>query len=619
MEKFLLHSAKIVGTPTQTSDSWVHVFSPSQPEKLSRRGHFLAVIGLKNFSGAGEIAVVGKEVISRLHEEYYGDLVSSPFDQLKKAVQKVADEAKGGTEFELDLGVVGVVNNVLYGVLNNGGKLVIAREGKVASLLAGNGVVSGYIQNEDVFLLGTGDFFKLVSQEAIQTALVDNSPEEAVEILAPLIHGQEDGGAAAVIFKVFNQADEKKAFYPEVSLTKKSKLLSSIGGKLKSQITYLGKTVVGKAKKKFFSLSLRKEKTPRSQKTLVSVALILLALLGISVFFGMKRRENLGLNQKTLALFEEAKLKKEEGEALISLNPAKSRQLLLEASQVIQKIEETGVKDEKFIKFKQELDGLLASVLQEHQVEGDLFFDLEIIKAGASGDDLSIAGDQMIILDKNKLAIYSLGIKDKKSRILAGGEKLKGAKLIAISSPKIYVLTEEGILEAERQELKISSDKEWEQIADFSSFDGNLYLLDRQGEIWKYSAGEEGFGAKQKWLKEKFDFSQAISMAIDGSIWVLQSNGSVMKFTRGIRDTFNFSGLNNPLFEPKAIYTEFDLENLYILDGANSRIVVFSKSGEYKAEYSWAGLSQTTDFVVAENESKIFLLNESKIYELGIK
>ena len=36
MAKFLLEIAKIVGTSTQNSGSWVHAFSPSQAEKISQ-------------------------------------------------------------------------------------------------------------------------------------------------------------------------------------------------------------------------------------------------------------------------------------------------------------------------------------------------------------------------------------------------------------------------------------------------------------------------------------------------------------------------------------------------------------------------------------------------------
>ena len=113
MENFGLRFAKIVGTPTEKSGSWVHAFSPSDEEKLSQRGHLLAVIGLDNFVGEGELAIVGREIISRLHEEYYGELTNQPFVQLKSAVNKVAQEINAGGDLSLNFGAVVIFNNLL--------------------------------------------------------------------------------------------------------------------------------------------------------------------------------------------------------------------------------------------------------------------------------------------------------------------------------------------------------------------------------------------------------------------------------------------------------------------------------------------------------------------------
>ena len=94
MNKFALDFAKIVGTPTENNGAWVHIFPPQKlevvqldSEKLAKRGQLFVVVGLKNFTGSGEMMVLGKEIISRLQEEYYGDLTASAFDQLKKAIR----------------------------------------------------------------------------------------------------------------------------------------------------------------------------------------------------------------------------------------------------------------------------------------------------------------------------------------------------------------------------------------------------------------------------------------------------------------------------------------------------------------------------------------------------
>jgi len=617
MAKFLLEIAKIVGTSTQNSGSWVHAFSPSQAEKISQRGQLLAVIGIANPPEEVEIATAGREIISRLHEEYFGDLIASPLEQLKKAVEKIGLETTG--EVEIDVGAIAVVGNVLYGAVNNGARLVLARKGKVATILVGKETISGYLEDGDLFCLGTGEFFQLVPQGVLQAALTTNSPSEATESIAPVVHGQEDGGkAAAVIFKVKKQ-EFKETELPEIK--KQDRELN--------RIFQVGKTIAAKVKEKTLekitSLAESQKKTPRSQKTVITVALILLLILGVSVVLGARQRRHPGLTQKTSVLLEQAQEKLKEGKDLLTLNPTKASQLLLEAQDLTQQIESAGLKTEEFLKFQEELRQTLGKVLKEHQVEGAVFFDLELIKANAKGDNLTVLADQLVILDEVQSTIYGLGIKDKKSTILASGEKLRGIRLIAMLGDKIYALTEEGILETE---LRIKKDASWGEIVDMAGFGTSLYLLDKKGEIWKYPIAENGFGTKQKWLKgEAADFSQVVSVAIDGAIWVLGNDGKIWKFIQGTEENFRVTGLAKSLLNPSIIYTDSEQSSLYVLDKGNSRIVVLKKTGEYDSEYVWPaspsqggqGIKDAVGLVVSEKEKKIFLLGGSKIYTLELK
>jgi len=621
MENFKLHSAKIVGTPTGKSGSWVHAFSPTDPQKLSQRGHLLAVIGLDNFIGEGELAAVGKEIISRLHEEYYGQLTTKAFDQLKKTINKVTQEINESGDLNLNLGAVVVINNLLYVVMSHGSQLKLLRQGQIKTIFSGEETGSGYLKNEDVLLLGTEEFFRLVNQEIISSALAGSSPEEAVEILAPAIHGQADGSSAAIVFKIsalVKEATAKAPLAAEETITQEKRSFE-LGRKFKEKIISLIVAADEGLKKRMISLKNNKEKNFRSQRTLFSVALILLVILGVSVFFGMKQRRGSDLTGQAAVLLNQAQAKLEEGEALKTLNPAKSQQLLTEAQDLVEEIEKLGGQSKDFLKFKEELNQLLASFLREHEIEGNLFFDLELIKAGAEGKNLLLADERLIVLDEKQTAVYEIGLVDQKSTILFGGEKIQGVDLIAQAGDNFYVLTDEGLLKGGKlPEVEVKKDGDWGKIVDMEGFSDNLYLLDSQGEIWKYPAIEGGFGEKQKWLQQETDFSSAVSLTVDGSLWVLTKDGQILKFLQGQKDFFVLSGLNKPLFEPSMIFTDFDSQNLYVLDKGNSRVVVFSKNGEYQAEYHWSELNQAQDLAVVEAEKKIFCLLGSKIYLMEI-
>jgi hypothetical protein len=73
------------------------------------------------------------------------------------------------------------------------------------------------------------------------------------------------------------------------------------------------------------------------------------------------------------------------------------------------------------------------------------------------------------------------------------------------------------------------------------------------------------------------------------------------------------------LVEFKQIYVSEDDKDLYILDRANSRIIVFSKEGEYVGEYLAGQLSNASQFVVSEENKKIIFLENGKLFEIELR
>lgn len=633
MVKFQLQLAKIVGAPTGGKWSQVHSFIPAEPAKTSQRGQFLAVVSLGNLeSGSGkptrleeleiEMVAAGREVIGRLHEEYYGDLTGSALECLEKAVKKVAAEVK--SEAEIEIAAAAVIGEVLYLAIFGQGRLVLKRGEKLGTILGSEGTASGYLQEDDLFLLGTGRIFAVVAKGTLRAALLAGSPEETAEVLRPIIHAHTDGGDVAALIAQVKREGEIIAR----RLSPPAKAMKDLG-RLKmcwQAINSWPVRISRRIRKEAIYLTEARKKKERSQKVVVTVALVLFILLGVSVILGTRQRKRLGEDKQITDLLQQAQAKQEEGKALLELNPSKARELLLAAQGLIQQVEPSGVTNPAVIEFKQELESLLVQVLREHQVVPGVYFDLELIKAGASGYDLGLSGEQAIIVDRGKAAVYSLGIEDKKSAILAGGQEFEGANQIASSLSKAFILTAKGVMEVDvatkKQRLAVQVDDEWGEIADLCTFGGNLYLLDKEGMIWKYSASEEGFGTKRRWLTsgEQTRFFDVVSMAIDGAIWVLKSDGTILKYVQGVQNAFGIAGLDKPFSDPAALYTDSEQEHLYLLDQGNSRVVVLAKSGEYEVSYFWQqGLEEVDNLVVSEEKGKIWLLGGSKIYEIGIK
>jgi len=254
--------------------------------------------------------------------------------------------------------------------------------------------------------------------------------------------------------------------------------------------------------------------------------------------------------------------------------------------------------------------------------EVPVFMDLSLITDGASGVSLSLLDKDLSILDTDKKKIYLLNTEKKSHVVLEFSEN--SGKFMTAFAGKILVFGEKGINEVDTKNkgvsLEISKDEEWKEIVGFSSFNGNLYLLDKgASDIWRYLASGEGYGTRKSWFSgTPPDLSGSVSMAIDSSVWILEKD-KISKFTLSKPEDFSLTKMPEGFVDPVKIYTSVDDQNLYVLDKGRGKIYVIAKNGEFKASYVWEGIKEASDLVAIESINKIFLLSGTKIYEIGIK
>jgi hypothetical protein len=358
---------------------------------------------------------------------------------------------------------------------------------------------------------------------------------------------------------------------------------------------------------------------PRNRKPLYSkLVLILGLLLLLSLGWGLFRKSWSQQRKQTQAVLSEAEAKLAEGKSLVDLNPIRVRELLEKASQLV-----TGLPDELDQKasLQEDVQAALKLVLREYELENlTPLFDLGILKEGALGQEMVGGEETLLVLDSAEKTLYQVETEKKKGEIFAGGEGFDGASQLAACEDKIFVLTNEGIeqLTASRPELVVAKEEAWGKVLDLACYSGNLYLLNQAPDLIRYPVIETGFGSAQSWLKgEKGALSGAVSMAIDGSIWLLKESGELVKFNLGLEAPFGVAGLSEGLSGVKQVFTTPELENLYLLDQDGHRVVVLAKSGEYQAQYHWSSPT-ATGLVASESREKIWLLAGGKIYEIEI-
>ncbi len=167
----------------------------------------------------------------------------------------------------------------------------------------------------------------------------------------------------------------------------------------------------------------------------------------------------------------------------------------------------------------------------------------------------------------------------------------------------------------------------WGEIRAVASYNGNLYLLDAtKNQLWKYLPTANGYSPQATpYLPANSgaDFSHAVDLAIDGEVWVLNSDGTLLRFRMGQRVPFEMNGLDVPLKNPAALSVPPEANALYIADAGNQRLVEFDKTGRYVRQFKpWA--KEGTAFeglralFASESKRKFYFISSGGVYLANI-
>lgn len=651
-----LEIAKLTGSANAKTWAQVHVFIPEDGGKRERYGSLLAAFSLKSReqieSGQVEIAAFGKELITRFHELYYaGDPNRAAHERLEQAFQTL------GKEYEGQVGLSGVAavileptgKTVLYVTRLGQSQAFLWRQGRLIRLVSsdiGSGVesLSGRLEAGDTFLLGTDQVFELIPLGSFQAALGQPTLDQASQTLTPILHGHRENSLAALVLgrsqsKESGSAESEPAVTPVSPApapgeeSRSSRLLSgsgwpavrkSAGGfwqLARARLTGAWLTLRSRALE-HRSIAVRDGGHRRPKKMAISVALIFLLLLGVSVVIGLRQKRSATLDRQGNEVLATVGYNLEQARELAELNPGRAKSLLVEAQETLDQYQAEHTDSTPEVdQLKQDIAEWLVRVSHEYRFDqADVFFDLALIKEDFKAKRWSITDNEVVLLGKD--AVATLSLDKKQSAVIAGGEAVAQAELIGSVSPWGVVATGGELLVVDKAEERVIDTQPLKKVrpTDLAGYAGNIYVLaSSQDQVWRFAGLADGLAQAQAYMKGEPKLAEAVSLAIDGSIWILFGDGSIVKYTRGVQDAFAVSGLDVSFAEPIRLFTDENQENLYVLDRKNTRVVVISKTGEYQAQYVWPGIAGVVDILASEEMGKIFLLTDNRIYSLDIK
>ncbi len=623
-----LVSSKMTGVPGSSGYSQVHDYVPEDEEKRKARGHLFAVISTTRFESGIEGVSSGREIITRLHEEYFGNIEARPFNALKLTVEKVTNEFSE-TFGDIEIAAASFVDKTVYCACSGGSKTIILRDGGLAVILESAETettsASGYPQNKDVMALGTKKFFERISQGVLKANLGGNDVHSTAEAFTQIIHAEEESGnIGAVILKfeeklpstgfVINQPPEENSQFTNI----KSRLSMGLG---KASTLFKRIVKVIPERKIYVSETPEFEMESQSKKITLSVGIILLLILAVSIIFGFRQKGVNELKSKYEGTLSEATQNLDEAVGLVAVSPDRARELFVVAQEKLNQVESFRAKDSRIDDLRARIEEQKSVAFREYNITPDLFLDLTLLSSGFKGDKLSSSEGNLFILDKKGKKIVSVEISNKKSKVVAGPDKIGDALDIASYSDRVFVLDNESVKEIGTSASTVI-EKDWEADVFIYGFAGNLYVLDKSAnQIYRYAGSGDTFGSRQNWLSSstKPNFSDTTSWAIDGAVYVLTDTGRVQKFSQGSPQAFSINGVYPDTTTVDAIYSSDETEFVYILDKQNKRVVVLDKKGNYKAQYTSDEISNAESLVVSEADKEIIILTGDKLLSIEIK
>jgi len=634
MTKAILETAKIVAVGQADHWSQVHIFVPKDQAKLKQFGVLLAVLNLK--TEAEEVLDLGKELIQRLHELYYASQANKPLTRLKAVFKQLgSDFDQPDLELSLNVGVIlsSAERVVFYGGQLGQNQQWLKRADQVIKLVdQSTQLISGWLEVNDWLVIGNQEFFQVLDSAQLQTALGDQPAEEAAASLAPQI--AEIGGTAILVklkAKALAETDDQPGLKPAKAEFKPAKLGRSL--RLKERLTEASELI----KTNFQTLKQSRRQPPavysegnkikfKSKRLGLTVALILIVLLIFSLIFGRQKQQARQIDQQLSQVFSQVDQRLDEGQSLLALNPLRAKVLFDEARSLLEakqaEYETDSAEYERLAERLAQVKTVLAEISHQHETEGELWLDLSLVKDDFRGDDWDINDQSLLVWDQDNSSLLAIKLETKAAEIVAGGDKLKSLNGPAAVDQTAWLFGQQKIMAvnlARKTSSPPQADQDWGQIITGVGFSGNLYLLDSQKhQVWKYINQGGGLAEPSGYLKAEVDLSQAQDLAIDGLVWILSANNRIQKFVRGQPDAFSLVGLNQPLSQVTQIYTDENLENLYILDPKTTRIVVTDKQGEFKAEYLWSGLAGAKAMFADEEKGIILVLTGERIFKLKL-
>ncbi len=258
-----------------------------------------------------------------------------------------------------------------------------------------------------------------------------------------------------------------------------------------------------------------------------------------------------------------------------------------------------------------------------------LLADLGSTTDGVFGTSLVKTNGVVLVFGTNGI-VYELDQTNRRFNLVAQGDDTPNAFVAAEDDGDVYFLAETGTetegaysVDTENGTITqvLNQEHSWVDVVTYAN---RLYFLQpssdtTEGQIMRSGQTGSTFGSPTEWISQRTaDFSNVVSMAIDGTIFVLSKNGTITRFESGSEIGWDAGVVDPPLTVATRIETDELSDYIYVLEPETKRLVVFRKeNGEFIAQYKSNAFTDLSDIAIDEDNYTIYLLAGSKLYSIA--
>lgn len=595
-------------------------------------------------------AEIGKEAFQLLQDHFLDDLAGDPYDRFENALREI-NKMVNEKEKELELKFIPNMN-VLIGVIQKD-MLFLSQRGEaqgyllrkrhVSSITDGlydeknkedlfQNIASGVLEVGDSTVFVTGPLVQYVTPNDLSKIFSEQPLRAATKELDDLLQSDIEEQMSLLAFEVLEKSQELAPVMgadegvAEVDVGSKEEIyeeeLEEKESRFTKGLTALRRFAARKDRFAFFDRVRHWE----SKKLLAIIgALALVLVVGIfflQYFLGEARvREEM---EAKLALAEDNIA---QAETQGAFDKAKAEELLDQAESLVTEVLESGYYGGEASQTLDLIDDQRDYLDNVHHVDDELKMvaDLSASLNGASLIGIQPYGDRTVAFtDQNAYQILISEVQEADSldateRVVAGKFFDEYDNLVMITAAGKLIEYTDG-----NPQFADTSDITWHTGVDLATYSNKIYILDpASNQIWRYGRGTEGYGGAQGYFSSEVDLSDSVSLAIDGNVWVLESDGTLAKYLSG--EAVEYEIKKAPLTSMEGatrVYTELEINQVYVLDSANDRLFIFDKSGKsaditYNGLYVFDDLEGTlVDFYVDKDRNVIVMATTTAVYEL---